>query len=182
MASASILYLQTCEYVSQNDIVSYVCGCNLYIFTASKVKRRQNIISTTVFIYDCLQKNNHFVIYCYPSLSLVCQIHWTLLLRSTVSCIHQTLFLGIPFKSVIVHLKTLPLNSYYCENNLDLFFRLVQKWFWKTHGFLSVTEIVYHMFIIFVFSLYNMPFFTPPYLLFFQRYSSKFLDRTCFWF
>ena len=45
--------------------------------------------------------------------------------------------------------------------------------------FLSVTEIVNHMFIIFAFSLYNMPFFTPPHLLFYQRYSSE-IYRKCY--
>ena len=52
----------------------------------------------------------------------------------------------------------------YSDNKLDLFFGLVPKGIWSTQGLLPVTEIVNHMFIIFVFSLYNMPIFTPPYL------------------
>ena len=34
------------------------------IYTASKVKHHPNIFLVTVFMYDFLQKNNKFVIYC----------------------------------------------------------------------------------------------------------------------
>ena len=66
---------------------------------------------------------------------------------STVSCIHQPLFLGYTLKSVIDDPKVLPLNSYSRENKQELFLRLVPKRLCRTQGFMSVTEIVNHMFI-----------------------------------
>ena len=73
-----------------------------------------------------------------------------------------TPLLGCTLKSAITNPKMLPLNSYSRENKVDLVFRLVPKLFCRTLGFMSVTEIVNRLFIMFTFSLYNMPFFTPP--------------------
>ena len=68
--------------------------------------------------------------------------------------------------------KLLPLNSYNRENNFDLFFRLVPN--------SRFTEKVNHMIISFAFSLCNMLFFTPPYLLSYQRYSSEIYRQNVF--
>ena len=72
------------------------------IYTASKFKHHPNIISETFFINDFLQKNNLFVRFCYLCLSMVCQSYQTVIghfcYSSTVSCIHQFLLWGIPFK------------------------------------------------------------------------------------
>ena len=57
------------------------------VYTASKVKHHMNIISKMVFIYDFLQKNNQFVIYCYPSLSLDCQTYQNIGITHCFSCI-----------------------------------------------------------------------------------------------
>ena len=43
------------------------------IYTTSKAKHHQNIFSVTVFMYNFLQKNNKFVTYRNPRVSLVCQ-------------------------------------------------------------------------------------------------------------
>ena len=61
---------------------------------------------------------------------------------SFVKCVHQPLFLGDTLKSVAADTKVLPLNSYQCENKLDLFLRLVTKGLWRTQGTLAVTEMV----------------------------------------
>ena len=87
---------------------------------------------------------------------------------------------GYTLKSVIADPKVLPLNSYKRENKLDLFYRIVPKGFRRTQDFLSVTEMVNHMFIFFAFSLYNMPLFTPPYILFYQRYASDIYRQNMF--
>ena len=42
------------------------------IYSMTSVKHHPNIISETFFVYKFLQKNNQFVIFCYPSLPLVC--------------------------------------------------------------------------------------------------------------
>ena len=61
-------------------------------------------------------------------------------------------------------LKVLLLILYWYENKLDLLFSHVPKGFWRTPDILPATETVNHLFIIFAFSLYNMPFFTHPYI------------------
>ena len=71
-------------------------------------------------------------------------------------------FLGLYPKSAIANTKVPFLKTFSRENKLDLFFRLVPKCFCRTQGIMSDTDIVNRMFIIFAFSLYNMPFFTPP--------------------
>ena len=90
------------------------------------------------------------------------ECHLTLLLKFYGVLSTPTPLLGCTLKSAITNPKMLPLNSYSRENKLDLFFRLVPKWFCRTLDFMLVTEIVNRLFIIFAFSLYNMPFFTPP--------------------
>ena len=91
-------------------------------------------------------------------------------------------FWGYTLKRLIGDPKVLPFNTYERDNKLDPFFILLPKGFWRTPGILPVIDIVNHMFIIFAFSLYNMSFFTPPYLLFYQRYSSEMYRQTCFGF
>ena len=63
----------------------------------------------------------------------------------------------------------LSLNSYKRENKLDLFSQKIAKMDLANSKYiLPVTEIVNHMFIFFAFLQYNLPFFTPSYLLFYQ--------------
>ena len=62
-------------------------------------------------------------------------------------------YFGYTLKSATADLKVLPLSSHSRENTLDLFFRLVPEWLGQTQGFMSVTEIVIRVFIIFAFSL-----------------------------
>ena len=95
-------------------------------------------------------------------LSNLSECHLTLLLKFYGVLYTPTPILGYTLKSAIAIPKMFPLYSYSRENKLDLFFRLVPKRFCRTLGFMSVTEIVNRLFIIFALSLYNMPFFTPP--------------------
>ena len=71
---------------------------------------RHKLSITTYYFRDAFrlqsfQKNNQFVIFCYPSLPLVCgtyqNVIWSFCRISTVSCIHQPLFLGETLKRAI---------------------------------------------------------------------------------
>ena len=85
------------------------------LYTASTAKHHPNIISETCFIYDFLQKDNQFVIFCFPSVPNVI-LHFCS--SSTVSCIHPPPFFFFwgggryTIKSDIADPKLLPLNSY----------------------------------------------------------------------
>ena len=82
-------------------------------------------------------------------------------------------FGSIPLKSSYGTPKCflwIPING---KINLTYFSRKLPRGIWRTPGILPVTEIVNHMFTFFAFSQYNLPFFTPSYLLFCQRYSSE---------
>ena len=100
--------------------------------------------SETFRAYKFLQKNNQFVLLCYPCLPVVCWAYqnaiWSFCLIYTVSCIHLPLFWGVPLKSVTAQPKMLTLNSNKRRSNLDLFFKIVSNWFCRTPGFMSVIE------------------------------------------
>ena len=74
-------------------------NANNAIYTVSKVKHHPDIISEMVFIYRFLQKINQFVIYStrvFPWYVEPVRMPFDTLLK--LSCIHQPLFWGIPFK------------------------------------------------------------------------------------
>ena len=70
--------------------------CMIEYMHSVKVKHHPNFISETFFTYEFFQKNNQFVIFCYPSLCLVCQAYQNTILRycvcSTVSVSNDPYF------------------------------------------------------------------------------------------
>ena len=65
-------------------------------------------------------------------LSNLSECHWTLLIKFYGVLYTPTPILGYTLKSAIANPKVPPLNSYSRENELDLFLRLVPKWFCRT--------------------------------------------------
>ena len=92
----------------------------------------------------------------------ISECHLKLLLKFNGVLYTSTPILGYTLKTAIAEPQMLPLKLHYRDNKLDLFFRLVSKWFCRIQGFITDTEIVNRMSIIFTFPLYNMSFFTLP--------------------
>ena len=132
------------KHWKQSDLGPYYLQYRLHrnIYTASNVKHHLNIFqrqfSYTIYFERTINCNILLPKYFF-CLSNLSECHLTILLKFYGVLYTPTSFWGYSDP------KVLPLNLHYYKNIPDLFFRLMPKWFWRTQGFLSVTEIFYHV-------------------------------------